>query len=351
MLALLLIAVVIVRAISILKTTIANKREKIASNYIFRYMAENITLKEISDYLKDNPTLKPIFIELLKELAENLDGDDRERIEEVFHLPQVYKFYLKKLESDKPAAISEAMKFFRALNYLTPNVKNKIFALIREKNHRIAYGAASSLGSADDAVMKTKALKIICQRNDISRVSVLELFFILAPEVDDLVHDAAHIEGLLTDEEISLEKRAVLIRGVGELNQVEYAPFLYGYLLELRNKEYPNSYLIGVLVEALGKFHYLDIQEIIKDLIKENDADLKVYSAKALGALGDKNSIILLKELLNDSSMKVRTEAMKQVIGIGIKALEYLSNGRKNISQIQQQTMMELKEISANLYA
>lgn len=347
-LALLLATVIIVRLVALIKSSLFEKRKKISSEFIFGYLAEEIMLEEVGEFLKENLSLRSTFVELLRELSDNLDGDERERIEYIFHLPYIYEYYLKKLDSEKLRDVAEAMKFFQTLNSLTSEAKEKIYSLIKEKNYRIAYGAASSLGSTDDIVLKVKALKLICQRKDISKVSILELLFILAPEVDDLVTGAVFIEELIKDEEIHIDKRAVLIRGIGELNQVEYAPFLFGYLTEILEDESENIQLKGVLVEALGKFYFTEIRHVLKKLIKHKDKSLKIYSAKALGALGDKESIFMLKELLNDPAREVRVEAMKQVVSIGPKALEHLKNGRNNITQIQIQTMQELKEIKNN---
>lgn len=351
MLAMLLISAVIVRGIALYKTARFNKRRKIASQLIFAYLADEKTLEQVIKSLHTHPELKRSIVELSKKLSENLDGEEREKIEHLFHLPQIYNHYLKKLDSNKLGVVAEAMRFFQSLKSLTPKAREKLISLISHENSKISYGAVSSLGSVDDIVIKTKALKIISLRSDISKIAILELLFLLAPPIDDLVEGAVFIEELLKDEEIETDVRCMLIRGIGELNQVEYGPFLFEYLQELLKSGEADAELLGVLIEALGKFYYIEIQGLIEELATHNSKELRKYSAKALGALADRDSILLLKQLLNDPSHEVQVEAMQQLINIGTEVLDYISNGPQKISKIQRQTISELQEISQSRYA
>ena len=351
MLLLLLVSAVIVRGFSLIKASITTKRRKKASSLIFDFLSEEKTLKDVIESLRQQPKLKRSMVELSKELSENLDGDEREKIEQIFHLPQIYNHYLKNLDSDKLGTIAESMRFFQSLKSLTPEAQKKIFSLISHEDPKISFGAASSLRSANDVVVKTKALKQVCLRSDISRIAIFELLFLLAPQIDDLVEGAVFIEELIKDEQIEEEVRALLIRGIGELKHIEYAPFLYGYLQDLLEEPKKNADLVGVLVEALGKFYYTEIRGLVEELAKHSDKELRKHAAKALGAMGDQESILLLKKLLNDPSNEVQVEAMEQLINIGTDVLNHITGGSEDVSRIMRQTISELHEISHSSYA
>lgn len=351
MLALLLVSAVIVRGVSLIKASISNKRRNRASRIIFAYLAEEKTLKDLINSVSRQPKLKRSMVELSKELSENLDGEEREKIEHIFRLPQIYDHYLKNLDSDNLGTIAESMRFFQSLKSLTLEAQEKIFSLINHEDSKISFGAASSLRSSKDIVVKTKALKLICLRKDISRIAIFELLFLLAPHIDDLVEGAVFVEELIEDEEIETEVRCLLIRGIGELKHIEYAPFLYGYLQDLLGEPEKNADLVGVLLEALGKFYYTKIQGVVKELAAHRNKELRKYAAKASGAMGDQDSILLLKKMFSDPSDEVQVEAMKQLISIGTEVLNHITNGTEDVSPIERQTISELQEMSQGSYA
>ena len=344
-LALLLIASVAVRGLALARDSMQKKRRDVASRLLFEFLSGEKRLSHIATYIRRYPWFLEDVVDLARELSEDLDGDEREKIEEIFHLPQIYKYYVEKLDSDNVGDIAEAMMFFRVVELLYRDAEEKVFELVKDENSKIAYGAASCLKSSSDR-RKIEGLRIVCRRGDISRIAILELLFILAPHIDDLYESAEYVEALLKDEEIDLDTRCVLIRGIGELNHVEYAPFLNDYLMEELNADHPDSMLVGVLLEALGKFYHLDILPIIEELVEDGDHELKVYSAKALGALGEKRSVLMLKKMLNDPSTEVQIEALKHLHKVGPEALNYLTNGQSNgLSRIQRHAMAELTEL------
>ncbi len=348
----LLIVSFAVRGLEIFKTNKFNSKSSIASNLLFNYLAGKIELQSVSTTLKEHDDLYGVVVKLGRELASNLEGDERDKLEEVFHLPQIYNHFLKKLESEDLGEIAKALVFFQSTKKLSSPGKDKIFDLIEHQDPKIAYAATYSISAADDNEMKAQALKKVSTRKDISSVALLELLFALAPEVDDMNGGPVFIQRLIEDNEIYTKNKEVLIRGVGDLNYLENAPYLFDLLKDLLNSKENYEDLVAACIEALGKLYSPKVLEIIQELVDTGSKEVKLSCAKALGALGDSKSVRLLEILLDDSHKEVRLEALKQLNILGPQTLPLLSgkNG-KRIPEMKAFAIKELQEQKKAAYA
>jgi len=341
-----------VRGLEIFKTNKFNSRRSVASNLLFDYLAGNIDLQSVSAALKEHGDLYAVVVKLGRELANDLEGDERDKLEEVFHLPQIYNHFLKKLESDDIGEIAKALVFFQSTKKLSSPGKDKIFELIEHQDPKIAYAATFSISAADDKKLKARALKKVSTRKDISSVALLELLFALAPEVDDLNGGPVFLQRLIEDNEIHTKNKEVLIRGVGDLNYLENAPYLFDLLKDLLSRKENNEGMVAACIEALGKLYSPKVLGIIQELIDAGSKKEKLSCAKALGALGDSESVRLLEDLLDDSYEEVRLEALKQLKILGPQTLPLLSgrNGKK-IPVMKAFAIKELQEQKKADYA
>lgn len=353
-LAFLLLVSFTARGIEIFKDKKFKNKKSIVSNLLYDFLFGSIDLKIVDEKLRDDKDLRGIIVKLGRQLAENLDGDERARLEQLFHLPVIYNHFLEKLDSEDVGEIAKALIFFQSTQKLSGPGEKKIYDLISHPDPKIAYGATYSIGAVKEKQMKMEALKKISTRNDISSIALMELLFALTPSIDDINNDSRLIRYLIEEESIPRKNKQVLIRGVGELGHFENIPYLLELLKELLDKDKENVPLIASCIEALGKLYCTDLVEIIRNMLEKGDTakELRISCAKALGSLETQTSIRLLAKLLEDSQREVQLEALRQLNLIGSNSLQILSATNGNGSnKMKFHTIKELEEQQKVKYA
>lgn len=345
---LLFITLMVWRIYLIQKEKTEKKKSRQNEQLIFSYLENKVSLLEIVDYLEEDKSQIPTFVTLCRHLLQDLEGELERKIQQIFESKVVQQHFKQKISYTDAGKIAEALLFFKQCRKLDVPTVNKIQSLLTHENNDIAFAAALALVKSIRIKVQYYALREICKRPEITKISVLELLLIFSDtDEPDFNKRGELILELINSSEIPFKFRLVLIKGMGEIGFLKQAPALFNLLkTSVEESQYRNEALICTLVEALGKLYYTNIVELLYRLVDSDSKQIKISCAKALGALGGGQSIQLLDTLFKDPDRDVRYEAMLQLLKIGEHALTELPDiSDRQYPEIEKRTLQEISEI------
>ncbi len=343
------------RGYLVLKEQNEEKRDEKNLSILLTYLDEEIGINKIHSYLKGDPKKVSGFIEICIDLMKDLQGQSKEKIQQLLSVDLIQQIYSKKLKTGSLDEISEALIFFRHAEVYKEETKELIFSVLPHKNAEIAFAAALVLIKTEQYDIKFKVLKMMSNRNDIVPASILELLSGIkeAGNRRDEQLESMFMK-LIKDDQIPAKNRIIIIRFIGEVKLYSIAPQLYHLLLfYLKDRNHQTKErMISALIEALGELQYRKVLRSIENLIDISNTIIKIGCVRALGSLAEKKSIKLLHIFFNDSEEDIRFEAMRQLLRVDQQNLAiYDDINGKSLTAVEQNTLQEMREIKQYRYA
>lgn len=256
----------------------------------------NEIIKKIGKRTKDYS----FFINLLNDLTNILDGEQRNRLNELIEHPIFLSFYAEKLFKGSTNYKILACIYFQNKEKISDRVSAKLITISKSSNLKLAYSATKSLQSADNIAIRTSALLRFFRRNDVTKLMIVELLHLFdAGTFKDRPIISKELRKILLSN-IGIEPKVSIIRYMGNQNYFENSEFLFQFLKRVQYTQH-KAPLIQSLITALAKLHHEEAELTIKSYIsnKDIDTETQIAATKALSVLGgEKNLAYLTRQLL-----------------------------------------------------
>jgi len=291
---------------------------------IFEYMEDGSNYSRFKRLLKSKREIQ-YFAAILYEFIDELDGEERQRLQKLLRLPTLYEQKLRKLNSGNPNSQIQACFYFGRLIYLRESVTDRIEWLLDVENEHVSYAAASALMASDDPNVRGRALLKQCVKEQISRLSIIELLYQFnRPKLEQFEVEAELLREILSNDSITNVSRIVLIRGIADIGYYQLIDFLYEYLIDHYKSDKVGGLTIALL-HALGKFEYKPVVDFILRRSSKSDlADVRQASIQVLVTLDTRKYVQHFVMMLDDKSSRVRIAAAYALAKCGSEGLQVL---------------------------
>jgi hypothetical protein len=259
------------------------------------------------------------FASILYEFIDELDGEERQRLQKLLRLPILYEQKVRKLNSGIQNNQIQACFYFGRLIYLRESVTDRIEWLLDVENEHVSYAAASALMASDESSVRGRALYKQCVKENVSRLSIIELLYQFhRPKLEQFDEEAQLLRDILSDESITDISRIVLIRGIADIGYYQLIDFLYEFLIDHYKADKSGSLTIS-LINALGKFEYEPVVDfILRRSAKSVFADVRQASVQVLVTLDARKYVNFFVTMLDDksyvSALQLPTHLQKVVL-------------------------------------
>ncbi|HID99598.1 MAG TPA: hypothetical protein EYP59_04825, partial [Thiotrichaceae bacterium] len=196
-------------------------------------------------------------------------------------------------------------------------VVDSLIALLEDKNSEVRASVSQALGRLGDAETVDSLIPLLKDKNSHVRESVAQALGSLGDVkvVDSLI-------ALLKDYNFRVRyKTAQALVNLGSPKALRPLVLATHKSIETPHNPFSARLDANFLNLLIQKFDY----SLLIELLKDENADVRNYAAKALGYLGDSKTVDALIALLKDENIKVRNSATKALGNLGdSKAIEPL---------------------------
>lgn len=217
---------------------------------IFEYLEENIDAVTFEKLLGSNALKYRVFEETIVKLLKNVEGEEAEKLKRLLMIDSLYKYHLKQLKADNDVVKIEACNYFRYTSIVRADVVYVLGKYVQSDNTYLAFSAASALMASDNLNDRMHAMKTFTKREGISKMALLELFYRFKHDnKSQTAEEAAFLESLISDKNLSTKKRALLIRCVSESNYYLMIKPLQSWL-ESRDELWKEPDVLSALIDS-----------------------------------------------------------------------------------------------------
>jgi hypothetical protein len=234
-----------------------NRDEKRINEYretflplIFEYMEENVEEATFEKLFGSNALKYRVFEETIVKLLKNVEGEDADKLKRLLMIESLYKYHLKQLKAGNDVVKIEACNYFRYTNIVRADVVYILGNFVQSDNTYLAFSAASALMASDNFHDRMHAMDTFTKREGISKMALLELFYRFKHDnKSQTTEEAAFLEALISDKNLSSNKRALLIRCVSESNYYLMIKPLQSWL-ESRDEFWKEPGILSALIDS-----------------------------------------------------------------------------------------------------
>ncbi|MDZ7771282.1 MAG: HEAT repeat domain-containing protein [Balneolaceae bacterium] len=255
--------------------------------------------------------------QVITDLLEHIEGEEVVKLQHLLELPVIANYHLRQLESDDPFERIKACNYISSVNLVT-DVTTRLVERNLDADHQLlVFSAASAMMSSDECDVRARALRAAAEREGLSGMAVLEMFYKFhRPELEQMDEEARQLRKILEEGSIPARSLAYLVRGVAEAGYFQ----LSDYLLAKLRSEHPRwqrAEVLAALIRALGEIFNPAASVDIRSLIYHPSALVRLACAKALSDLLEQSNLPALYNLLYDPEMRVRFQAVKGLLSEG----------------------------------
>ena len=255
-----------------------------------------------------------LFLELLDETTDILNGDDRQKLNWLIKHPLFDRFYRKKLYSRSKNSQLLACVYYTKSGYLNRKMSLRLIKLVRSPNIKVAYASAKVLQNSSNEYIRLNTLTTFFERSDASSMMVgelIHLFHYNSNEMYELSGNA--LKKLLIRKDISKERKQIVVNYIAHQNLFVYSTFLYQYLQKLLYRP-ENKVLIQSIIIALGKLRVEEAGPLIRSYTVVEDAGLRISCVDALNQLGGEDNLSFITNMLLDIEFDVRKQIIQRLV-------------------------------------
>jgi HEAT repeat protein len=317
---------------------------------IYEFMDEGTNYVRFKRMLT-TPSELQNFATVLYELIEEFEGEERERLQKLLHLPALYTQKLQKLNSGNPESQIRACYYFGRLIYLRESVSDRIEWLLDSRDEYVSFAAASAMMASEDVGLRAKALIHHCITPGISRLSIIELMYQFhKQELEQGEQESEVILNLIQNDDTTDTAKLVLIRGTADIGYHQLIDFLYSYLMD-RFKGDDTGLISVALIEALGRFEYGPLMSFLTRFgVTSPRGAVRFAAVRVLSQVDAQAHVELFVKMLDDKSSRVRVASAYALAQCGREGLMTLMN-RQGTSMLSEAVIRRIvSETEATQY-
>lgn len=282
------------------------------------------------------------FINLLNELDEILDGEERERLSHFIDHSIFSSFYRNKLFARNRNDQLYACIYFQNTSEMDDRTLARLVELSKKSDLNLAYAATKALQSASAFSVRESSLHRFFRRRDASDLMTVDLLHLLDSGISS---EKSRIISLLKDllvKDIEVISKGVIIQFMGYHLFYSCSDFLLQYLRRLQYTHH-KAPLVRSLVSVLGQFQVKEAVPIIKSYVANANTDIstRLAAVRALSNIGDQQTLLFLMNYLLHAEFPIRKVIIQEMAlhdAERISMLEqFISTHAEFIRQIQEQ--------------
>lgn len=255
-----------------------------------------------------------LFIELVDELSEIIQGDDQRKLNWLVKHPLFDRHYFKRLSSSSQNDQLLACVYYGKSGTIKQKVALKLLKLCAIDNIKVAFGAAKALQNSVDNEMRQSSLKAFFKRTDATSLMVGELLHLFHLNSDRMYQGGRQsLKLLLLEKDIPKNRKKVVIDYIANHNLYEYSTFLNHYIQKLLYRPENRSF-IKHLISALGILKVEESAPLIRKYADNPDPDLRICCVEALNQLGGEENLIFITHMLLDIEFDVRRRIIETLV-------------------------------------
>ena len=255
-----------------------------------------------------------LFLEILDEITEILNGDDRKKLNWLIKHALFDRFYRKKLYSNSVNAQLLACVYYSKSGYLNRKMTVRLISLISSRNTKVAYASAKVLQNSTNEYIRLNTLKSFFKRPDASSMMIGELLHLFHYNSNEMYELSGNsLKKLLIRKDISKERKQIVVNYIAHQNLFVYSTFLYQYLQKLLYRP-ENKVLIQSIIIALGKLRVEEAGPLIRSYTVVEDAGLRISCVDALNQLGGEDNLSFITNMLLDIEFDVRKQIIQRLV-------------------------------------
>lgn len=299
-------------------------------------LSSDKVIKKITRRSKDYS----FFIQLLNELDNLLDGEERERLSNLIEHPLFAEFYEQKLFEISTNSKIYACLYFQNISNQSSRVQAKLISIGQSHNLKLAFAATKALQSAEEWPTRKKALLRFFRRNDISDLMISELLHRFDTDnIEDRSQLSQSLKALLLTD-LDPYTKSIIIRYMGFQQFHGCSEFLHQYLKRIHYST-QKIVLIRALIIALGELYHPDSASIIQAYTrKENDISIRLAGVKTLSTFGKSENLSFLLDTLLEAPFSMRKAIINEFVMGDQQKLRLFTN-------FIRQTLQSIKSIQA----
>lgn len=255
-----------------------------------------------------------LFIELVDELAEILQGEELRKLNWLVKHPLFDRHYFKRLNSSSHNDQLLACVYYGKSGTIKQKVAVRLLKLSASKDIKVAFGAAKALQNSANGDMRQSSLWAFFKRTDTTNLMAGELLHLFHLNTDQMYQGAQQsLKQLFLEKDIPKDRKRVVIDYIANHNLYEYSTFLHYYLQMLLYRP-ENRSLIKHLISALGILRVEETESLIRSYAAHPDPDLRICCVEALNQLGGEENLTFITHMLLDIEFDVRRRIIQSLV-------------------------------------
>jgi hypothetical protein len=303
--------------------------EKTVTEYLFREDEADEIIAKLRRY-RSRRALN-LLIRILFNYLQNLSGESRGKIIELYKILALYKLSIKKTSS---WFIYKRVKGIRELSNLYPSHAKKIILRhVEDKNDLVSSEAQIAFAYLDRDTSFTFLDDLHKPFSKWSQLNILNLVRIHARTVPsfDKWLDSANKDVVIFS-----------IRMIHYFQQNENAPFL------IRKLQHPDEEVRFYAYRALKRLNYSAAKKVLKANFNTESFRNKIEILKMIGNIGDKDDLMFLKNILEENNVSIRLQTCKTLYSLGEVGEVFLNEFNKEAGWIFSPYIDHIKKSGTN---
>jgi hypothetical protein len=256
---------------------------------IFEFLEEEVEEKKDRILSRiGNSTFDYYVLEMiLKELIDQIEGEDDQKLRELLFMEPIYRRHLKQLKSGKDTEKLKACLYFSYARRVNPELINTLRTLLDHPNRFLAFSAASALMASDNTNVRAQAIEHISRVHSISEMGLLELLYKFQNENSnqrDL--EAFYLIQLIRNPDIDTDNRALIIEGASEMHYVALMNFLRRALESNEELWQPDRVKVA-LIRAQRNMLDEKLRPLLLKYLESDDLEVQIAAADLLNKYHD----------------------------------------------------------------
>lgn len=270
---------------------------------VFRYMSDKASAADVARMVRLEDL--DAFTDMVVHLIESIDGEDRERLTRLFEEMGIVSHYLTRLGDRNRWLRIYAVHFLGMVRARA--AVPALVSLLEDRDDVVAFAAAQSLSQIRDREHLGQIVDVLTRRENWSEGAVAEILLEFGPDV------AGGLLPLLRQPDLLEKSRFVVVDLLGYLRHLPALPTLVCLLDETAAPE-----LKARILRALGRMASPEATAIIERYANyPGDPVVRLEAVRALGLIGQEESLEHLREALQDGDWNVRHESAWGLIHLG----------------------------------